>query len=183
MSNKKDFTKVESSDSPRRVDMPRQLDSKSQPAKLSEREREGQGYGNYNGDAHDFNNAAKVTNNRGSDYHDTGRGNSGLHGNFAEKDASIEYLRNRNKDGQEVQHYSGTGLNSKLKIGGGQTAYDSMPIPEVYKPATRQGAVPANPIMYKNEIKDHNSKYSHEVDTESNQLEQRMAAHLKSKGK
>lgn len=136
---------------------------------------------NYNGDTHEFNIKGKITNVSGSDYHDGARGNSGLYGNFAEKDASMEYLRNRNKDGQEIRNYNATSEMAKLKTGGGATAYDSMPIPEVYKPATSQGSVPPNAIEYRTKDKDRNISFPKEQDTSGNNLTEDITKHVKSK--
>jgi len=155
--------------------------SKTQPAKLSDRERDGQRNGNYNGDAHDFNTKGKSTSNSGSDYHDVARKDSGLHGNFAEKDASMAYLRERNKLGQEVNHFSAGSLQSRLKTEGGPTAYDSMPIHEVYKPATSQGEVHPNAIQYNVESKDRNESDKWVEDTFSNKTKQDITQHLKTK--
>lgn len=133
------------------------------------------------GEGHDFNTKGKITSNSGSDYHDLGRKDSGLHGNFAEKDASLAYLRDRNKQGQVVQHFSGTSRESKLLTGGGSTAYDTMPIPEVYHPATSQGSVPPDAVVYKSDVKSRNESMPYEQDTESNKTTKPIAKHIKSK--
>lgn len=130
-----------------------------------------------------FNEKGKITSNQGSDYHDYGRKDSGLYGNFAEKDASMEYLRGRNKDGQRIRSYHATEMNSELKIGGGATAFDSMPIPEVYHPATSQGSVPPNAIVYKQEMKDRNASLPKEQVTSpgDDHLTEDQTKHLKDK--
>ena len=121
-------------------------DSKTQPAKCG-------GYeGVYNGDAHDFNIKSKVTK-MGGCYADLGCG-SGMGGNYADKDASISYLKERNKKGQEVKNFSATSMESKVHTGGGLSAYNSNPIPETYKPATSQGEIDPNAVIYKNKVKD-----------------------------
>lgn len=137
--------------------------------------------GTYHGDTHDFNIKGKITNTSGSDYHDQSRQNSGLHGNFDEKDASLEYLRARNKDGQEIRNFSGTKDLARLRTQGGATAYDPMPIPEVYKPATSQGKVPPNAVQYNTEQKSRQPKQVYVQDTESNKLTKDIIEHVKSK--
>jgi hypothetical protein len=99
------------------------------------------------GDEHDFNHKGKVTSNQGSDYHDIGRGNSGLYGNFAEKDKAMEYLKNRGQKGQEVRHYNAGKMEAKMYTGAGPTAYNGNPAYETYKPATSHGAVPDEAII------------------------------------
>jgi len=151
--------------------------SKTQPAKTGF----GDNYdGNENGKGHDFNLKGKVTKTEGSDYNDF-RKDSGLHGNFSEKDSSLEYLRNRNKEGQSVANYSATQRQSRIHTEGGVTAYDSMPIPETYKPATSQGNCLHNAVQYDVEIKDRNEGDAYDTDTESNKLMGKMTKHLKSK--
>ena len=152
-----------------------------QPAKLSDRTREGQANGKQFGQEHDFNIKGKSVNTEGSDYHDPGRKTSGLHGNFAEKDASMEYLRARNKEGQEVRHYSANSREARLKTFGGVTAYDSRPVPETYKPATSQGEVPSNAISYKTEEKQRNDTPPMTEDTMSNKQTSPIAKHIKNK--
>lgn len=116
--------------------------SKSQPAKHKQVE------GNQNGDGHDFNLKGKVTSNAESCYHDMSAG-SGSYGNFAEKDASLAYLKERGKKGQEIRSYSGTTQHAKLKRHDhGGTAYDTRPIAEVYEPATSNGKVPSDAVEY-----------------------------------
>lgn len=127
---------------------------KTQPAKAGDH---GTGC-NYNGDAHDFNTKGKVTSNAGSDYHDVHRKDSGLHGNFAEKDAQAAYLRDRGMKGQRVMNYSATSEESRLHTHNvGPTAYNNRPIDEVYKPATSQHVPPADavvrPVKTKGELK------------------------------
>lgn len=139
-----------------------------QPAKLSDREREGQSDCSYHGDGHDFNIKGKVTAMGGS-YADMSPG-SGMDGNYSDKDSSLEYLRNRNKQGQMVQAFTATERHSRMTTGGGATAYDSMPIPEVYKPATSHGAVPPDAIEYKTEQKDRNVSTVPEEKTFGNSL-------------
>lgn len=151
-------------------------DSKFQPASLEKRDA------NYMGSGHDFNTKGKITSNSDSDYHNLGGKNSGLHGNFAEKDASLDYLRNRNKQGQQVQHFSATSRESVLKTMGGSTAYDPMPIPEVYHPATSQGPVPPDAVEYKTDKKDRHEELPYTQDTESNKLTRKIVKHLETKG-
>lgn len=151
-------------------------DSKYRPPEVKDRDS------NENGDAqHDFNKEGKIVNVKGSDYEDVSRQNSGLYGNFAEKDASMEYLRARNKEGMEVRNYSGTKELSRLKVGGGSTAYDNTPIPEVYHPATSQGPINPNAVVYKTEQKDRYAVQPFTQDTESDKLTQDQTKHLKSK--
>lgn len=107
-----------------------------------------------NGDGHDFNTKGKIASNEESCYHDLGPG-SGSYGNFAEKDAQLTYLKERNKQGQEVNQYSATSRESRMKTGNvGLTAYNSKPIPEVYAPATSQDEPDANAVEYKTDLKD-----------------------------
>jgi hypothetical protein len=182
MSNRKEFEKV-TSESPSRKDMPKHPDSKTQPSQFGFKEsRTGAGAeGNFNGDGHDHNWKGRSVNTAGSDYHDGGRPTSGLHGNFAEKDASMEYLRERNRSGQEVRHYSGTNEQSRLKTFGGATGYDTTPIPEVYKSATSQGEVPPNAVEYKTNKKDRNADMPDQQNVESSSLTSRITKHIKNK--
>lgn len=121
--------------------------SKTQPGKASQ---PSEGNTNY-GDAHEFNQHSFGTNTGGSDYHDTGRPDSGLHGNFAQKDASVEYLRNRGKEGMEIRHFSGTHEQARIKTENqGVTAYPNRPIDEVYKPATSQHTPYCSPVVRPN---------------------------------
>lgn len=95
---------------------------------------------------HDFNYAAKVTQ-EGSDFHDYGRRDANLHGNFAQKDASIAYLQNRNKQGQEIRHFAGGNKQSIIHTNnGGVTAYNGNPIRETYTPATSNKVPSADPV-------------------------------------
>lgn len=130
-----------------------------------------------------FNEKGKVTNTKGSDYHDLSRKDSGLYGNFSEKDASLDYLRGRNKDGQRIRNYSGNSLNSELRTGAGSTAYDGRPIPEVYKPATSQGSVPPNAVVYTSIEKTRNDSLPKQQNTsaESDSLTEDQTKHLKAK--
>lgn len=150
-------------------------DSKYRPPEIKERDSKD------HGDAHDFNIKGKSINTEGSDYNDLGRKSSGLYGNFAEKDASMAYLRDRNKQGQMVQHFSGTERQSRLTTGGGVTAYDALPIPEVYQPATSNGPINPNAIVYKSEMKERQPQPAYEQDTESNKLTKDQTKHLKQK--
>jgi hypothetical protein len=154
-------------------------DSKTQPASTGQ----GDNYsGNWNGTpSHDHNYKGRSINTEGSDYNDLGRKSSGLHGNFAEKDASMEYLRERNKQGQSVANFSGTERQSRIHTQGGGTAYNGMPIPEVYKPATSQGNCLPNAVEYKTEKKDRNMSNGYETDSESNKLMGKMVKNLKAK--
>lgn len=125
-------------------------ESMYQPAKLSDRERDGQASDcQYHGDGHDFNIKGKVTSTSGSDYHDYGRPDSGLHGNFAEKDASMAYLKERGMKGQVVKNYNGTQEQVRMHTNNvGLTAYNSRPISEVYKPATSQDVPPVEAVVH-----------------------------------
>lgn len=115
--------------------------SKTQPAAVPERPF------STHGDGHDFNQKGKITNNAGSDYHDVARPNSGLHGNFSEKDAQLKHLTERGKKGQVIKNFSGTNEQSRLHTyNAGSTAYNSKPIDEVYKPATSQNVPPADAV-------------------------------------
>lgn len=126
--------------------------SKTQPAKASD-PSEGDMSGSKNTDhrdlqkgAHDFNYKAKVTN-PGGNFHDFGDKNAGLKFNGAEKDTSLSYLKERNMKGQEVRDFSGGNPISKLHtMNGGVTAYNSMPVKEVYQPATSQKVPPEQAI-------------------------------------
>ncbi len=124
-------------------------DEKFQPAKLSDREREGQknaawnvngeaGEGNPQyGMANKFNRASKVTK-TGGDYqnfsHDEERGN------FSQKNSSISRLDMIDKNNPDQG-----------------TAYNGKPIPETYKPATSHGTPDADAVQYKTIIKDRNA--------------------------
>lgn len=138
MSDRKSFEKVNSSNSPSREDMPTQDDQMSQPAKLSDRSREGQGNGNYidlnsgntYGMGDKFDRADKVTKMGGS-YQDFEGPTSPNYGNYSEKNASISRLDLVNK-----------------QTANSPTAYNSEPIPETYKPATSNGVPPANAVEY-----------------------------------
>ncbi len=136
----------------------------------------------YHGDGHDFNLKGKSTKTSGSDYNSFEK-DSGLHGNFSEKDASMEYLRGRNKEGQSVSHYSATSREARLHTGSGGTAYDGRPIPEVYHPATSQGSVPPDAVVYKNDMKSRNDSLPYEQDTSSSndKTTKPIAKHIKSK--
>ncbi len=139
MSDRTKFTKVTSSDSPSRADMPKTEDTNFQPAKLSDRAREGQRDGNWNeldkgntyGMGNKFNEASKVTNPGGNYQGSIDKGLTGEYGNFSEKNASIARLDKVGKS------YSNSG-----------TVYNSDPIPETYKPATSNGKPPANAVVY-----------------------------------
>lgn len=107
-----------------------------------------------NGDGHDFNEKAKVTNPGGS-YADSGTG-GGFNG--AEKDASIAYLTERGKKGQVVNQFKGTERTSREHTQNvGLTAYNSRPIDEVYKPGTSRDVPPVpaivHPYQKKSELK------------------------------
>lgn len=150
MSDKTKFTKVESSDSPRRVDMPKTPDSKTQPSnKGFGDERDG----NFNGFMHPFNEEQKITNTKGSSYQDFA---GGISDNFSQKDDNIEALNKRGQQGQMVQRWDHTKRTSMDTRGAGLTAYNSEPIPETYKCATSNGEPDANAVQYKTDIKDRN---------------------------
>lgn len=103
-----------------------------------------------NNELGDFNTAGKSTNTAGSDYHDTARPDSGLHGNFAEKDANRQTLIERSQEGMRVQHWTGNERHAKIHTENvGLTAYNSKPIPEVYGPATSHGVPGADPVVYR----------------------------------
>ena len=115
----------------------RPKDNKYQPAKLGDRSREGQADANKVGTSMKFNDKAKVAGG-GSDYHELSP-TSGLDGNFDTKDKSIEYLRQRGKEGMTVHHFSGGTEVSRVSThDNGGSVYPSRPIAEVYKPATGQ---------------------------------------------
>lgn len=122
-------------------------DEKFQPAKLSDRERDGQGNGNWielnNGNTYGmgnkFDKADKVTNAGGS-YQDFESPDPKEYGNFSEKNSSISRLDMVGK--------------SRSNCG---TAYNGRPIPETYKPATSNGVPDANAVQYKNDVKDRNA--------------------------
>lgn len=138
MSERKRFEKVTSSDSPSREDMPMQDDAMTQPAKLTDRAREGQRNGNYidlnegntYGMGDKFARADKVTKMGGS-YQDFEGPTSPDYGNYSQKNSSISRLDMVNKQ------TNNTG-----------TAYNSDPIPETYKPATSNGVPNANAVEY-----------------------------------
>ena len=110
-------------------------ESKYQPAKLSDRERDGQSSGVK---SIKFNEKDKVT----SEYDNYQRlsGSDKPYGNFAEKNASISRL-------------DMVGKNSANS----GTAYNGKPIPETYKPATSEGVPNADAVVYKNIEKDRNA--------------------------
>jgi hypothetical protein len=107
------------------------------------------------GNLSEFNRAGKSTNTAGSDYHDPGRATSGLHGNFAEKDANRQAMIENAQKGQRVHHWSGNQRTADLHTHntGGLTAYNSNPIPEVFGPATSHGVPGADPVVYKTKKK------------------------------
>jgi hypothetical protein len=154
--DRKYFRKVESSDSPSRVGAKENIsssDAKFEPARMSDRTREGQANGKQFGDAHDFNSKAKVTN-PGNGYNNTGKG-AGAGFNSAEKDASIAYLKNRGEKGIVVNQFTGTHIVSRDHTNNvGVTAYNSKPIDQVYAPATSQGVPSPNQVTYKYVEKD-----------------------------
>lgn len=155
----------------------RPKDSKYKPPEVEERDSNVNGS---QGAIQDFNKQGKVTNVSGSDYNDF-RKNSGLYGNFAEKDASMDYLRGRNKEGQRIKNYSGTNELSELRTGGGVTAYDARPIPEVYHPATSQGPISPNAVVYNTTDKNRQPVQPYTQDTESDKLTEDQTKHIKSK--
>lgn len=111
-------------------------EAKYLPAKLKERDS------NQMGQGHDFNEKGKSTNTANSSYHDPMPG-SGAGGNFAEKDASAAYLRERGQKGQSIAHFSGNARHSREHTGNiGQTIYPSSPIDQVYKRATDSNDTP-----------------------------------------
>lgn len=115
--------------------------SKTQPAKASPPPYSGKGEGKTKagefGNEHEFNIKGKVTSNEGSTYHDVSNSDSGLTGNFKEKDASQEYLRERGMKGQEVRHFNATKMEARMHTGNsGGTVYNSNPVYETYHPAT-----------------------------------------------
>ena len=137
----------------------RPKDNKYQPAKLSDRNRDGQSDCKKCGSEITFNAKGK-TNDPGGDYMNSGNPLSGLEGNYSEKDSSVEYLRDRGKQGITVHHFSGGNLKSKASMENhGVTAYPSSPIGQVYKPGTGQnfgrikhptqavGEAPGDPIV------------------------------------
>lgn len=132
-------------------------DEKTQPARLIERPS------NELGDSHHFNIKGKVTKMGGS-YHDMGKC-SGECGNFDDKDASNEYLEDRGKQGQVVYRYSNNTYNSKEHTFNiGQTAYNSLPIDQVYKPATSRGIPCSEAVRYEYEDKQLSSVKAAEED-------------------
>jgi hypothetical protein len=133
--------------------------SKTQPAKASDPAcgdmsgKKNTPHRDFNEGEHDFNYAAKVKG-MGGNYQEFGKPQAGLNFNSAEKDASLEYLKERNRKGQEVKNYSGGNYNSRLHtMNGGVTAYNSMPINEVYTPATSHKVPPAEAITHGKIIK------------------------------
>ncbi len=106
----------------------------------------------YNGDGHDFNKKGKVTS-KYSAYHDNGK-ESGGSGNFSQKDAQLNYLTKRGKQGQSVSKYSMDDRMSREHTGNsGATAYNSRPIDQVYQPATSHGEPASEQIVYDAEEK------------------------------
>jgi hypothetical protein len=65
---------------------------------------------------------------------------SGYAGNFSEKDASVKRMNASNKMGQVVCHYTGNQEVMYERTGGGQTAYEGLPVAETYKCATSKGS-------------------------------------------
>lgn len=122
--------------------------SKTQPGKADSPSFDGsQRNGSYHGDGKDFNIKGKVGSAE-SYYHDYGNVNSGLCGNFEDKDKSIAYLTERGKKGMEVRHFNGTHENAKLHTyNSGPTAYNSKPIDQVYAPATSRNVPPPNAVI------------------------------------
>lgn len=110
-------------------------ENKYQPAKISNRERDGQRNDNQIGHRSEFNTKGKVTGTSSSSYHDFQSG-SGEKGNFSEKDSSISYLKDRGMKGQSITHYTGNNRKSKEHTSDiGQRIYPSKPIEQVYKKA------------------------------------------------
>lgn len=127
--------------------------SKTQPAKPSDPSM-GDHSGMKNTDerylggdtSHDFNYKAKVTSG-GGNFHDFGDKNAGLKFNGSQKDASLDYLKDRSMKGQEVRNFSGGNEVSRLHtMNGGVTAYNSMPVNEVYRSATSNKEPPQQAI-------------------------------------
>ncbi len=117
--------------------------SKTQPGKPGGHKAQ------YNGDGHDFNEKAKVTS-PGSSYHGYGEGF-----NSTDKDASLDYMKSRNKQGIEVRDYSGTHDHKREKTKNvGATAYNSNPIAQTYSPATSNGAPDQDQVVYQTKTKD-----------------------------
>jgi hypothetical protein len=113
----------------------RPKDNKYQPAKLSNREREGQATANKLGYTHEFNIKGKVIAQGGS-YHDFKPG-SGSDFNSTDKHSSLEYLRERGKKGVRVDRMTGGQIYGREHTGNiGQTVYPSEPINQVYSRAT-----------------------------------------------
>lgn len=157
-------------------------DSKYRPPEVKDRDYKKNGSSATTGGVNDFNKKGKIESIEGSDYHEYGRKTSGLYGNFAEKDASMEYLRGRNKEGQRIRSYSGTNLNGELKTGAGVTAFDAMPIPETYHPATSQGSIPPNAVVYETTEKTRNKNLKQQVTSPGDDhLTEDQTKHLKSK--
>jgi hypothetical protein len=118
-------------------------ESQYQPAKLSDRTREGQADGKQFGSGHEFNIKGKVTS-MGNSYHDM---TQKPENNFSDKNASMKYLQERNKKGQEVKNYSGLNYMRKHTGNGGGTSYNGNPIDETYTPATGNGEPSSNPVI------------------------------------
>jgi hypothetical protein len=118
----------------------RPKDNKYQPAKTSDRDRDGQADANKIGHLGKFNLKQAVNSNEGgSDYHSPHDKFSGLDGNFSKKDEAMAYLRERGKEGITVRHYSGGKMMAKVSTQNmGVTAYNNHPINETYKPGTGQ---------------------------------------------
>jgi hypothetical protein len=120
-------------------------DEKYQPAKLSDRKRDGQSEGSWDvmpddntyGNGKKFDRADKVTN-PGSDYNDFGRGAD--KGNWSQKNSSISRLDLVNKQTNQCG-----------------TAYNSNPIKETYKSGTSNGVPDANAVEYETVKKDQNT--------------------------
>lgn len=128
--------------------------SKTQPARSSDPScgdmsgRKNTEYRDSNKGEHDFNYEGKVKQ-MGGNYMEFGKPQAGLGFNGSDKDSSIEYLKERNRKGQEVRNYSGGNYPSRVHTNnGGVTAYNSMPINEVYKSATSNKVTSAEPVIY-----------------------------------
>ena len=97
---------------------------------------------------HNFNSKAKVTNS-GGNFHDFGNQKSGLMFNGAQKDASIEHLKQKALQGQRIKNdQGGNEVSRTYTYNGGVTAYNTMPIKEVYRPATSQKVPPPEAIKH-----------------------------------
>lgn len=144
--------------------------SKTQPAEASDYSK-----GDLKGDkntehrdsndgAHTFNYKGKVTS-MGGNYMEFGKSQAGLGFNANEKDASMEYLKSRNMKGQEVRNFSSGHLESKMTTGnGGVTAYNGMPITEVYTPATSNKVPSGEPVIYPATEKQESQPASNQAD-------------------